>query len=249
MTAKPLTNPFTDATPPSGKLRAILDAIEAFRPDSPGLATHFYSPVELSQMEGAYSQLETAVYLFLLGAPPAAVHTLAGAAQEVLRGLVKRHFREIGGPLPPSELDANASCLGRLDRNEVRTFLKHALHPDSGGERTVTVDANENMLWIWDCLQSWRQLGNSSSALAQLFLTWLLTGHSRGILSGNLPDDLRAEILEELGIEYPVPRVSHFGPWLIEYLNRNPETKVPGWVLAASSVTTGATPVWSGLEM
>lgn len=245
MTPAPLKNSFrSHARPPSGEARAVLDFIRSLRnaAASPNVEPHFYSPVDLSQMEGAYSQLETAVYLFLLGAPPAAVHTLAGAAQEVLRGLVKNSTMR-GQPAPPSALEAHRACISRVNLNEVRTFLKHDVRGKSAVERTVTIDANENMLWIWDCLESWKQLGNSGSEVARLFLGWLLTGHSQGIVSGDLPEDLKAEIMEELGLEYPVPRVLHFGPWLIDYLSKNPETKVPAWVLAAGTVTSGSNPV------
>ena len=192
----------------------------------------FYTPVELDQLKAAREQLETAIYLFLLGASPASVHTLAGAAQEVLSGLCRRKARECGEPAPITVLrrdDITKDIVGPVGLNGVRNYLKHCLDKSTG---PVTVSAHLNMLWLYDCLESWLALGNKHTAATWLFFGWVIEQYSVS-LPEDCDEELAQEIYEERGRMWPPHQEHGFLEFLREKTAGQWATAHPAWFIAA----------------
>jgi len=190
---------------------------------------NIYKPIEVNALDAAKAQLDAAIGLFFLNAHPGPVHSLIGAAQELLKGLVAAHARARGIPPPETHLDATELALrmmGTAKLNDVRNFLKHKI---GNAESTISISADMNMAWILDCLYCLSALGEPTTALAELHLDWAFEVHFRRTI---FPADMaHEEILKELtsGRGHPYGTVDETVLWLKKKLAEPRFQCVPDW--------------------
>ncbi|WP_349742946.1 hypothetical protein [Roseateles cavernae] len=194
-----------------------------------------YTPVQVTALEAAKVQLDTAICLFLLNAHPGPIHSLIGAAQEVLKGLVAAHARAMGVQPPETHLDATELALramGTSRLNDVRNFLKHKI---GCAESTVAISADMNMAWMLDCIHCLAALGEPATALVELHVDWAFEVHFRRT---TFPADMAHEdILKELFSErgHPYGTVDETVLWLKAKLTEPRFQSVPDWFRHAVS--------------
>jgi hypothetical protein len=138
--------------------------------------------VALSFLEVARSQLLTAIDLFFHDRDPVSVHTLAGAAQEILEGLC----REQG--IDPMHEDVRASHPGKSPRelraafNLYRNAFKHVGRDEVeqrghlGALGQFTDEANDFLLYV--CVEDYLRLNRRSPIPMQVLQVWFCAVHS-----------------------------------------------------------------------
>jgi hypothetical protein len=131
--------------------------------------------VKISKLDAARRQLETAIILYFHEGDPISIHTLAGAAYEVLRGLNKAR----GGP--PMIKDWVADYIKPEFVNEIRTalnasqnFLKHA---DRDADAVLEYEPGQADFLLLDACWAYRRLAGEHLPLLGVFelraaITW-----------------------------------------------------------------------------
>ena len=196
-----------------------------------GMAKNF-EPLELTQLDAAREQLDTAIYLYFLQGSAAAVHTLVGAAQEVICGLAKRHFRKKAKELPEGILNRVVYGFRRDERNKARNFLKHPMH----GNETLVLSKDENLNWIVDCITNWALMGLPFSAAMTAFIEyWYSDADLIALRKAYQEEDTqsRAQLWASAVATIPHKEAT---AWLGKHFAENPRGAVPIWIFSASNV-------------
>ena len=136
----------------------------------------------LSFLEVARSQLLTAIDLFFRDQDPVSVHTLAGAAQEILEGLCREQR------IDPLHEDVRASHPGKSSTelraafNLYRNAFKH-VGRDAGEQRghlealgQFTDEANDFLLYV--CVEDYLRLNRRAPIPMQVLQGWFCAVHS-----------------------------------------------------------------------
>ena len=190
---------------------------------------------KLTALEAAKAQLDTAIALCFLNAHPAPIHSLLGAAQELLKGLATAHARAVGAPMPSTHLDATEAALrvmGTARLNDLRNFLKHKV---GHAKSTMSIDMTMNMMWTVDCIQSLASMNEPPSSLVELHIGWALDVHFKlTTFPEGTPDD---QILEaqSSGHGFPYGTADETIAWLKTKLDGLDESAVPSWFRQAVS--------------
>lgn len=206
--------------------------------DAADSSTHMknvYTPVQVTALEAAKVQLETAICLFFLNAHPGPIHSLVGAAQEILKGLVAANARARGEAPPGTHLDATELALrtmGTSRLNDVRNFLKHKI---GSAESTTSISADMNMAWMLDCFNCLSALGEPDTAMVELHVDWAFEVHFRRTTfpPGMALEDMLKEVTSERG--HPYGSVDETILWLQTKLTEPRFHSVPDWFRHAVS--------------
>jgi len=124
----------------------------------------------LSKLDAATRQLHLAIDLFFKDADPIGVHTLAGAAHGILRGLAA-HMGRHGATRTRSSIVQRASRhLVETKITEARNFLKHA---DRDRTKILQFHPNWTEFLIFDAICMHIPLACTITSPNGLFLLWL----------------------------------------------------------------------------
>lgn len=139
----------------------------------------------ISKLEGARRNLKAAVRLFFENGDPIAIHTLAAAAQGVIRDVAKS--RGLNHPSilhdhPHVPKDARKQWIKFL--NEPRNFFKHA-DKDPDGMLEFDEVANERLLL--DACITLAEISDQALSEVNVYLGWFTTANPklRGAFSAN----------------------------------------------------------------
>jgi len=116
--------------------------------------------MRLSKLDAARRQLDVAAELFVVGDDRLAVHTLSGAAEEILGALLKRSGQE--ATLERMQIAAEMRLERKLDRKEYlalvnrsRNALKHA---SDSNEDTFEYDPNHAAGMLFRAMMNYQTL-------------------------------------------------------------------------------------------
>lgn len=129
--------------------------------------------IHISKIDAAKRQLETAVNLYFQNADPVSIHTLAGAAHEILHAFCKT--QDIESLLKSADMirkGKEKEYIKKLD--EARNFFKH-------GERDLNKlyqfapEATE--FFIWDACLMYKKITTEEPKLFRIFSFWFYLQH------------------------------------------------------------------------
>ena len=174
----------------------------------------------ITKLDAARRNLATAIRLFFERGDAVAIHTLAAAAQSVMRDIARAKGLEHTSILhdnPMIPTDIRKEWIKAV--NASRNFFKHA---DTDPEGSLEFNEKSNAQVLLDAALILTQLGDKPLAEANVFLGWFTTAHpeTRGGLVNNLigdycirnhvsPDDFqrfRQLCDEKLLVEPPRPK-------------------------------------------
>ena len=142
--------------------------------------------MQISKLDGAHRQLETAIRLFFAEGDPVAIHTLTGAARGLLRDLARAGGRDtelegllIEGVRPEHRKEVRGILV------EAQNFFKHA---DRDAMETLDFNPATTEYLLWDCCQTYERLTGQKLPLLGLMKVWFALSH-RDLLS----DEMQAE--------------------------------------------------------
>ena len=194
---------------------------------------NIYKPVEVTALDAAKVQLDTAIGLFLLNVHPAPIHTLVGAAQELLKGLSISYARARGSPAPFTHLDEKEMALRMMrtsKMNDIRNFLKHKV---AEAQSTVSLNIDINSNWILDCIDSLAAMNEPPSAMIQLQIDWVLDVHFKQVTfpPGTAFETIVERVVSERG--HPFGTAETTISWLKDKLSGPTPLAVPDWFRAS----------------
>lgn len=139
----------------------------------------------IQKLEAARRNLAAAVHLFFERGDPIAVHTLAAAAQGVIRDVAKSRGLTRASILhdhPDIPATARKQWISIL--NAPRNFFKHA---DKDPDGTLEFDEKENETLLLDACLTFTELSDEGQSEASVYLGWFTTANPtlRAALSNN----------------------------------------------------------------
>jgi hypothetical protein len=130
--------------------------------------------VTITKLDAAKRQLETAIRLYFRDEDPVSIHTLSGAAYNIIRDVSKKR----GGPPMFIKDDYIETYIKteyhqqvRKKLNEPENFFKHA-DQDPVGKIEFNPDASE--LMIWDAVSGYFGITGEWTPLFQVFNGWFI---------------------------------------------------------------------------
>jgi hypothetical protein len=126
--------------------------------------------IQLSKLDAARRQAETAIRLYFAEADPVSIHTLTGASYTVIADLSEAagHARTFRARL--SELlTPEGEALFRAKLTEAQNFFKHA-NRDAGS--VLPFDQRQTELVLLDACLEYTRLADETPPLFKLFVTW-----------------------------------------------------------------------------
>lgn len=129
--------------------------------------------IQLSKLEAAKRQIETAITLFIKNKDAVAIHTLTAASHEILRDLSKKQGKESfvkDGLLKKVRPEFQKRFIIKI--NEAENFFKHA---DKDSDKFLEFDAEQTEFLLWDCCWMFQNITNEYSPLILLYRTWFFT--------------------------------------------------------------------------
>ncbi len=126
--------------------------------------------MQISKLDAARRQLESAIRLFFVSGDPVAIHSLAAAARNLLRDLMRAENREAG-------LDAIFKQQVRPEKlGEVRALIAEApnffKHADRDPERVLEFYPRTTEFLLWDACVLYETLTDHKDPLLAVFLVW-----------------------------------------------------------------------------
>jgi hypothetical protein len=153
--------------------------------------------VNISKLDAARRQLETAVTLYFHDGDPVSIHTLTGAAYEILLNLtrakgettmIKDLVKDYIKPQFVKELSRKL--------NEAQNFFKHAdKHPDA---ILTTFEPEQTNLLLLDACWTYRRLSGERLPLLHVFETWASVTWGKNFITYVGMSEADHETFEEL---------------------------------------------------
>lgn len=163
----------------------------------------------LRKIHTAERNLEEAVRLFFEKRDPIAVHTLASAAQGVVRDIARSRGLDHTSILDDNPLITENNRQKWISAiNAPRNFFKHA---DKDPEGLLDFEEEENIITLLDAAIIYSLIEGHPSHAGGVFTGWFITANPelKDAISGNT----LAEFCEKFGISH-----NDF-PWFLEALN------------------------------
>ncbi len=129
--------------------------------------------VIVAKLDAAKRQLETAIRLYFSLGDPVAIHTLAAAAYNIVRGINTKR----GGSLMTVKEEAieyakpEFRAMLREKFNEAENFFKHA---DRDHDATLNFSPAATDFYIWDACAHYQKLTEERPPLFQTFIGWFM---------------------------------------------------------------------------
>ena len=143
---------------------------------------------EVSKIDAVKQQIDEAILMFFQRRNPIAIHTIVGAAHQVLHDLSKRK-----GSMLKSDKAANASGKGKAwfkRLNKEYNFFKHA---ESDKDEKIRFDPLLHTYYLVDCVYMYRALTGTSPHSHRVFDMWFALANPNAV--GDLG---RRKISEEI---------------------------------------------------
>ncbi len=133
--------------------------------------------IEVTKLDAARRQLETAVRLYFADADAVSTHTLSCAAHEILETL---HIKQGGVPTTMHKLNPRLRDDVRNEFHtlitEARNFFKHA---KSDPDITLHFNTRWTDSYLLDACQLYQRLTGKKNSMCNLFLRWMGIQHPR----------------------------------------------------------------------
>ena len=172
----------------------------------------------ISKLDVAKRQLETAITLYFHNADPVSVHTLTGAAYDVLHDLCK--VRNIKPFVKNTDLVREEKKKEYVDMiNAAQNFFKHA---DKDPEGIYEFRPQTTDFFIWDACQMYQKITTEIPKLLFIYSVWFYSQHpdlinyelaKQVLLEAKQYSELqsRAHFFQEMSAAYD--RTSQFGAY------------------------------------
>lgn len=149
------------------------------------LSCTFGPMTTITKPEAASRQLDEAIRMFFEGRDALAIHTLASAAQGILRDVAKATGAERQSILhdhPHIPPERRREWIAAV--NAPRNFFKHA---DKDPEGTIEFDEEENERVLLDAVLLLGTVATDCLSAANVYMGWFTTKHAglRGAISNN----------------------------------------------------------------
>lgn len=141
--------------------------------------------MRIDKLEAAERQLRAAITMFFERGDPVVIHTLAGAAQGLLRDLaIKKGGEHLSLLHDHPDIPAEHRKRWHEVLNNVRNYLKHA---DRDHDRVLEWDEKDNEKWLLDAALLMNTVANQPFRPGNVFLGWLTLKEPelRKAMSGN----------------------------------------------------------------
>ncbi|MBI4118166.1 MAG: hypothetical protein HY455_01320 [Parcubacteria group bacterium] len=139
--------------------------------------------LHISKLDAAKRQLETAINLFFRGGDPIAIHTLAGAAFQILNDIgEKQKIKSVHGQLldwvKPEKKDEVFKAI-----NAAKNFFKHA---DKDPDGIIKFNFGATEYYMMDSTRMYLLLTKHNVPLFRLFDVYFASKYPDTILQGNI---------------------------------------------------------------
>ena len=130
--------------------------------------------LKVAKLDAARRQLDTAIRLYFAQGDPVSIHTLAGAAYQLLDDLIAKH----GGPEGFKDLLLKWAKPGSVDLvrqrlNEAQNFFKHA---DRDHEGVLDFRPEATELFLLDACERYFVLTGEAVPSFDVFRAWFMIG-------------------------------------------------------------------------
>jgi hypothetical protein len=144
---------------------------------------------QITKLDAALRNLRAAVRLFFERGDPVAVHTLAAAAQGIIRDIARARGMQNTSILHDNPgIPAEDRKRWITDINAARNFFKHA---DTDPDGILEFDERENVRVLLDAVAVLGQFDGVEAPEANVFMGWFTTAHPgmRSAVTGNVIGD------------------------------------------------------------
>jgi hypothetical protein len=133
--------------------------------------------LKLSKLDCARRQLELAIELFFLERDPVSIHTLAGAARQLLQDINKHR----GGKPLMTEIEALKGIVIPGKEEEVSRLFRKAenffKHADRDPEATIDFSPEINELVLWEASAKYHEFTSETTPPMGAINIWFQVGH------------------------------------------------------------------------
>lgn len=144
-------------------------------------------PERITKIDAARRQLRTAIRLFFEDQDAVSIHTLAGAAHEVLRDLLigtsPRSFIKDTDIIKPGHEKEYWAAV-----NKARNFFKHA---DNDPTEVLQFHAEFNPLWILDAVEMYKRYVGRLLHDGYIFINWFVLTYPDIVRPGPTADEAK----------------------------------------------------------
>jgi hypothetical protein len=129
--------------------------------------------LKISKIDAAKRQLETAIRLYFNEADPVSIHTLTGAAHEILSDL---NSKVSGTPMILSDVLVKEERKKEFRQimNEAKNHFKHA---DKDSDTVIDFNPEINETFIYDACAKYEQLTGEAVPYFRIYCGWFVSGH------------------------------------------------------------------------
>lgn len=142
--------------------------------------------VPVSKIDAVKQQIDEAIWMFFNRRNPIAIHSIVGAAHQVLHDLTDRNSSMIKNDRAASASSKNKNWYRRL--NKEYNFFKHA---ETDKDKTINFDPLLHTYYLVDCVYMYRALTGESPHNHNIFDAWFALANPNAI--GNQSSKLLAE--------------------------------------------------------
>ena len=132
--------------------------------------------IEISKVEAASRQIDSAILLFFKSGDEVAIHTLTCAAYNLIRDLLRK--QGLPGTIIKDQIvtltrpEYRKTWLRRI--NEAENFFKHA---DQDPDRILRFDSEITEMILFDACDSFLSLTGSMTRLMTIYKSWSMVHH------------------------------------------------------------------------
>lgn len=132
--------------------------------------------IHISKLDAAKRQLEMAVRLFMSNSEPVSIHTLVGAAHQVLEDIcIQKGHTNIRQDVL-NNVKEEYKEMFKKSLNKPRNFFKHA---DKDPEGIIEFTDKATMLEMWDACRMYRTLTGEMPPLLLIYTAWFHVNNPR----------------------------------------------------------------------
>ena len=153
-------------------------------------------PQKITKLQAAERQLREAIYLFISLRDSVSVHTLAGAAHQILEDLCKS--KSLKGPIQSKLINENYQKVWKQAMRDPMNFFKHA---DSDPNGIVTFKSEFTQFVLFDAIYMYEQLSEASFSEIDVYKTWFATKFP-GVLGDENLEKVWIEAKERTGLSH-----------------------------------------------
>lgn len=124
--------------------------------------------IKVSKLDAAKRQLETAIRLYFNDADPVSIHTLAGAAHNILNDLNKKYG---GNPMIISDFLIKDEFKKKI-KQQINKAKNHFKHADKDPDTTIDFAPKVNEFFLFDACEKYMELTSENVPYFIIFRGW-----------------------------------------------------------------------------